>query len=106
MAHTYEELHKMTVIQLRAIADPLEDESLKGHLVMHKDQLLPLLCKALGVAIPHHHVASSSKGVVKQKIHQLKKDRDVAIEKKDYKRLEAIRGEIHKLKRQLRREMV
>ena len=106
MAHTYEELHKMTVTQLRAIADSVEDESLKGHLVMHKDQLLPILCKALGVEIPHHHVASSNKGELKAKIHALKKDRTAAIEKKDYKQLEAIRAEIHKLKRRMRKEMV
>ncbi len=106
MAHTYEELHKMTVIQLRTIADGVENESLKGHLVMHKDQLLPVLCKALGVAIPHHHVASTNKGEMKSMIHALKKDRTEAIEKKDYKKLKSIRDEIHKLKRMLRKEMV
>jgi protein-arginine kinase activator protein McsA len=106
MAHTYEELHKMTVTQLRAIADSVEDESLKGHLTMHKDHLLPLLCKALGVEIPHHHVVSQNKGEMKAKIHELKKERTTAIEKKDYKKLEAIRDEIHKLKRKLRKEMV
>jgi protein-arginine kinase activator protein McsA len=106
MAHTYEELHKMTAVQLRAIADGVDDESLKGHSVMHKEQLLPILCKALGVAIPHHHVVSSTKGEMKAKIHALKKDRAEAIEKKDYKKLAAIRGEIHQLKRKLRREMV
>jgi protein-arginine kinase activator protein McsA len=36
----------------------------------------------------------------------LKKERTTAIEKKDYKKLEAIRDEIHKLKRKLRKEMV
>ncbi|HTY35759.1 MAG TPA: hypothetical protein VMH23_01545 [Bacteroidota bacterium] len=106
MAHTYDELHKMTVAQLRAIADGLEDEALKGHSVMHKEQLLPLLCKSLGIEIPHHHVESSKKGDLKAKIHLLKKDRDEAITKKDYKKLESIRGEIHKLKRKLRKEMV
>jgi protein-arginine kinase activator protein McsA len=106
MAHTYDELHKMTVTQLRAIADGVEDESLKGHLTMHKDHLLPLLCKVLGVEIPHHHVVSTNKGEMKAKIHALKKDRTAAIEKKDYKKLEAIRDEIHKLKRKLRKEMV
>lgn len=106
MAHTYDELHKMTVAQLRTIADGVEDESLKGHSTMHKDHLLPILCKALGVEIPHHHVASSSKGEIKAKIRALKKDRIVAIEEKDYKKLEAVRDEIHKLKRDLRKAMV
>lgn len=106
MAHTYEELHKMTVTQLRVIADGIEDESLEGHSTMHKEQLLPILCKALSVEIPHHHVVSSDKGELKAKIHALKRDRTAAIEKKDYKKLEAIRDEIHKLKRKLRKAMV
>lgn len=106
MAHTYEELHKMTVVQLRSIADGVEDEILKGHSVMHKEQLLPLLCKALGIAVPHHHAIVQNKGEIKTKIHALKKDREAAIAKKDYKQLEAIRDEIHKLKRKLRKAMV
>ena len=106
MAYTYEELHKMTVIQLRSIADGLEDESLKGHSTMHKEQLLPILCKALSVEIPHHHTIVKNKGEIKAKIHSLKREREAAIEKKDYKKLEGIRNEIHKLKRKLRRAMV
>ncbi len=106
MAHTYEELNKMTVVQLRAIADGIEDESLMGHSTMHKDHLLPLLCKALGVEIPHHHVISKDKTQVKAQIHALKKDRATAIEKKDRKKLKSIRDEIHKLKRRLRKAMV
>jgi protein-arginine kinase activator protein McsA len=106
MAHTYEELHKMTAVQLREIADPLEDERLKGHSTMHKEQLLPLLCKVLGVEIPHHHVVGINKTEMKTKIHALKAEREAAIAKKDYKQLEAIRDQIHKLKRQLRKSMV
>jgi protein-arginine kinase activator protein McsA len=106
MAYTYDELHKMTVVQLRTIADGVEDESLKGHSTMHKEHLLPILCKALGVEIPHHHTVVKGKGEIKAKIHSLKKDRQAAIEKKDYKKLEQIRDEIHKLKRKLRKAMV
>jgi excinuclease UvrABC helicase subunit UvrB len=106
MAYTYEQLSKMTVVQLRAIADGIEHEELKGHSTMHKEQLLPLLCKALGVEIPHHHVVGINKTELKAKIHALKRDRATAVEKKDYKKLETIRGEIHKLKRQLRKSMV
>lgn len=106
MAYTYEELHKMTAVQLRSIADGVEDEILKGHSTMHKDHLLPLLCKALGVEVPHHHTVVQNKGEIKAKIHSLKKDREAAIQKKDYKKLEAIRDEVHKLKRKLRKAMV
>jgi protein-arginine kinase activator protein McsA len=106
MAHTYEELHKMTAVQLRHIADGIEDERLKGHSTMHKEQLLPILCKALGVEIPHHHVVGINKTEMKTRIQALKKERATAIEKKDYKKLESIRDEIHALKRKLRRSMV
>ena len=106
MAHTYEDLHKMTAVQLRQIADGIEDERLKGHSTMHKEQLLPLLCKALGIEIPHHHSVGANKTEIKTKIHALKAERAAAIEKKDYKKLESIRGEIHKLKRTLRKSLV
>jgi protein-arginine kinase activator protein McsA len=106
MAHTYDELHKLTAVQLRQIADGIEDERLKGHSTMHKEQLLPLLCKALGVEIPHHHVIGINKTQTKTKIRALKMDRAAAIEKKDYEKLESIRDEIHKLKRKLRKSMV
>lgn len=106
MAHTYGELHKMTAVQLRQIADGIEDERLKGHSTMHKEQLLPILCKTLGVEIPHHHVVGINKTEMKTKIHALKGERAAAIEQKDYKKLESVREEIHKLKRQLRRSMV
>ena len=106
MAHTYEELHKMTAVQLRQIADGIEDERLKGHLTMHKEQLLPLLCKALGVEIPHHHSVGANKAEMKAKIHALKTERVAAIEKKDYEKLASVRDEIHKLKRKMRKSMV
>jgi protein-arginine kinase activator protein McsA len=106
VAHTYEDLHKMTAVQLRQIADGIENDVLKGHSTMHKEQLLPLLCKALGVEIPHHHVVGSNKTEMKTKIHALKAERQMAIEKKDYKKLESVRVEIHKLKRRLRKSMV
>jgi protein-arginine kinase activator protein McsA len=106
MAHTYEELHKMTVTQLRSIADGIADESLKGHLTMHKEQILPLLCKALKIQVPHHHVEAGNKSEIKLKIRALKTEREAATQKKDYAKLASVREAIHKLKRQLRREMV
>jgi excinuclease UvrABC helicase subunit UvrB len=106
VAHTFEDLHKMTAVQLRQIADGIEDEQLKGHSTMHKEQLLPLLCKALGVEIPHHHVVGINKTEMKTKIHALKAERAAAIEKKDHEKLATVRDEIHKLKRKLRKSMV
>ena len=106
MAYTYDELHKMTVAQLRSIADGIENEDLKGHTIMHKEQLLPVLCKALAIEIPHHHVVGVNKSEMKTKIRSLKTEREAAIQKKDYKKLDAVRQEIHQLKRKLRKSMV
>ena len=106
MAYTYDELHKMTVAQLRSIADGIENEVLKGHTTMHKEQLLPLLCKALTIDVPHHHVVGVNKSELKVKIRSLKSERDAAVQKKDYKKLEAVREELHKLRRKLRKAMV
>lgn len=106
MAHTFEELQKMTAVQLRQIADGIEDERLKGHSTMHKEQLLPLLCKSLEIEIPHHHSVENNKTELKTKIHALKAERAAAIEKKDYEKLASVRDEIHKLKRKMRKAMV
>ena len=44
MAYTYEQLHVMTVAQLREIAQGIEHEAVQGFSTMHKDHLLPALC--------------------------------------------------------------
>jgi protein-arginine kinase activator protein McsA len=51
-------------------------------------------------------VVGVNKKEMKTKIHALKAERDEAIGKKDYEKLSSIRGEIHKLKRKLRKSMV
>ncbi|MFH0991127.1 MAG: hypothetical protein V1799_14050 [bacterium] len=107
MAHTYEELSKMTVAQLRQIADGIDHEAVKGHSTMHKEVLLPALCTALGVdAHAHHHIVGIDKTKVKQDIRALKLERDGAIARKDYKQLDDIRKKIHLLKRKLHKATV
>jgi len=106
MAYTYEELSKMTVVELRKIADGIDNEATKGHLVMHKEQLLPALCKALGIeAHAHHHVIGIDKAAVKVEIRKLKVERSATVEKHDYKRLRVIRRQIHDLKRKIRKSL-
>ena len=69
--YTYDQLRKMTVAKLREIADGHPDESLQGHSTMHKDKLLPILCKVLG--IPTHHIAhGAEKTRLKGEIRKLK----------------------------------
>jgi hypothetical protein len=106
MAYTYDELSKMTVVQLRKIADGIEHEATKGHTVMHKEQLLPAICTALGIeSHAHHHVVGIDKSSVKTEIRKLKVDRASAIEKHDHKQLKEIRRHIRELKRKIRKSI-
>jgi hypothetical protein len=107
MAYTYEQLAEMTVAQLREIAKGIEVEEVKGFSTMHKEKLLPALCKALHVeAHVHHEVVGINKSRVKAEIRKLKAERDAALAKKDSERLRGIRRRIHRLKRTLRRATV
>ena len=100
--HTYEQLKEMTVVQLREIAQGVQHEALEGFSVMHKEQLLPALCKALN--IPTHQVhGGTEKSRVKMQIHKLKAERTAAIAAKDHARLAAITQQIKVLKRIMRR---
>lgn len=104
---TYEQLSKMKVAELRQIAENLQQEELKGVATMHKEKLLPLLCKALGVeAHTHHEVVGVNKTAIKQKIRALKKQRDEAIQAKKYDELRQVRGQIKGLIKDLRRHTV
>lgn len=107
MAHTYEELKKKTVAELREIAAGIEHEAVKGHTQMHKNELLAALCKVLNIEmLHHHHVEGIDKATVRAQIRQLKKTRDEALAAHDHPRLKQTRRELHKLKRQVRRAMV
>ncbi len=107
MAHTFKELKAMTVAQLRELASGLEHPAVQGYTQLTKEPLIKALCEALGVEThEHHEVKGLDKGKVKKRIKELKKDRDGALEAKDYKQLKKVRTEIKKLKRQLRRATV
>ena len=49
MTHSYGELKKMTVAQLREIAAGTQHEAVQGHTQMNKEHLLQALCSALVV---------------------------------------------------------
>ncbi len=107
MAYTYEQLSKLTITDLRKIADGIENETLKGHLVMHKEQLLPALCKVMGIeSHAHHHSVGIDKTALKAQIRKLKQERTAATGKHDYLQLANIRHQIHDLKRRIRRSIV
>ena len=103
--YTYKQLKSMTVAKLREIADGIEDESLQGHSTMHKEHLLPLLCKVLGVE-EHHVAAGREKLKIKSHIRREKARRDEAHAAGDRHQQARARRQIHTLKRKLRRMAV
>lgn len=107
MGYTYEQLHAMTVAQLREIAQGVDNEAVKGATTMHKEKLLPALCTALGIDMHvHHHVVGLDKAKIKAEIRALKAQRTEAIGKKDYATLKTVRKKIHDLKRTIRKATV
>jgi hypothetical protein len=99
--YTYEQLRNMTVAQLRQIADGIKHEALEGHSTMHKDYLLPALCKAMSIQI-HHVAVGAHKTQVKALVRRLKADRDAALAAGDRAKLANVRRQIHTLKHRLR----
>jgi DNA polymerase/3'-5' exonuclease PolX len=105
MAHTYEELHKKTVADLRAIAKELDHEAVKGYTQMNKEHLLPAICTALGIKVEkhhHHEAAGIDKKKVKDTLKQLKAERQKAIDAGDHAQLKAIRRRYHNLNHKVR----
>ena len=103
MAHTYEELRKKTVDELREIAKGIDHEAVQGHSQMNKEHLLPALCKALGLeAHAHHDAVGIDKTALKAQIRGLKTKRDEALAAHDPRGLKRTRRAIHRLKRQIR----
>jgi len=104
MAHTYEELKRKTIEDLREIAKGLEHDAVKGYTQMNKEHLLPALCKALGVETHAHHEAAAGfdKRAVKEKLRALKAERDKALAAHDRSQLKSLRRQIHRLNRRIR----
>jgi DNA polymerase/3'-5' exonuclease PolX len=105
MAHTYEELKKKTIEDLREIAKGLDHEAVKGYTQMNKEHLLPAVCKALGIDVhkhPHHEATGIDKSRLKARMHQLKAEKQKALEAGDSARLKAVRREYHHLNRKIR----
>lgn len=107
MAYTHHELKGKTVAQLREIAKGIEHESLSGYSVMHKDHLVPALCKALGIEMhEHHEVVGLNKAAIKAQIKELKGKRDHALQTHDHAELKAARRRLHYLKRMIHKATV
>ena len=103
MTHTYEELKKKTIAELRDIAKVMQHEAVQGYTQMNKDHLLPALCKALGIdAHEHHAAAAAEKVAIKVKMRQIKEACDKALTDGDHERLHDLRREYHHLNHSLR----
>ena len=107
MAHTYDELKHKTVAELREIAKGLQHEAVQGYTQLHKEQLLPAICRALGIeAHVHHQVVGIDKTAIKVKIRELKKKRDEILAADDRSQLRAVLRQIHNLKREIHKATV
>ena len=65
MAYTFEELKHKTVAQLREIAAGIDHPAVQGFTQLHKEQLLPGLCKALGI---DRHGITTWKGSIRRSL--------------------------------------
>jgi DNA polymerase/3'-5' exonuclease PolX len=99
MAHTYEELKKKTIAELRDIAKDVDHEAVKGFTQMNKEHLLPALCKAFGIEAHEHHAAAlAEKAKLKARMTEIKAKRASA----SGDALRALRREYHALNHRLR----
>ena len=107
MAHTFDDLSKKSVAQLREIAAGLDGEKIQGHKSLHKPDLVKLLCDVLGIeAHEHHNVVGLDKAKIKAQIAVLKKKSAAAIEAHDATQLKRARLNIKRLKHKMRRATV
>ena len=103
MAHTYEELKKKTVAELRDIASTLQHEAVQGYTQLNKDHLLPALCKAFGIEAHEHHAAvNAEKAMIKAKMREIRAESEKARESGDHQRLHELRRAYHHLNHALR----
>jgi hypothetical protein len=103
MSHTYEELKKKTLAELRDIAKDVHHDALQGYTQLNKDHLLPVLCKALGIDAHEHHAAHGEmKLKAKARMKALRDKRREVLASGDHAALKAIRREYHRLNHKLR----
>ena len=107
MSHTYEDLKKKNVSELREIAKEIEHEAVQGYTQLNKEHLLKAICTALNIDMHvHHEVVGVDKSKIKKEIREAKKKRNEAIAAKDDAGQKKARGKIRHLKKVLRRATV
>lgn len=107
MEHTYKDLKKKTVAQLREIASGLDHEAIKGYTQLNKEHLLEAMCKALGIDThEHREVVGLDKAAIKLKMREMKKKRAEAEAAHDRKQLKFTRHQIRALRRKIKKATV
>jgi DNA polymerase/3'-5' exonuclease PolX len=103
VAHTYEELKKKTVAELRELASSLQHEAVQGYTQLNKEHLLPALCRALGIEAHEHHAAvAAEKSVIKAQMREIKAAAEKARDSRDYEAVHRLRRQHHSLNHSLR----
>ena len=100
----WKDLEKMTVLKLREEA--LKFPQIEGVHGKHKDQLMDEIAKALGIEKPHAHFGENvvhTKSDLKNKIKELKIEREKLLVVHDHKKLQEVRREMHELKHTIRK---
>jgi DNA-binding IclR family transcriptional regulator len=107
MSHTFIELKKKTVAELREIAKDIEHEAVQGYSQLNKEHLLVAICKALNIDTHvHHEVKGLNKAGVKARIKAMKEKLAAAIAAGDRKQVQFYHRQIHKQKRQIHKATV
>jgi hypothetical protein len=107
MEYTFKELKHKTAAELKEIAAGIQHEAVQGYTQLNKDHLIAAICKALNIDMhAHHEVVGVDKKEIKIKVHELKKQRDEALEAHDHKKLKAVRKEMKGLRNRLRKATV
>jgi hypothetical protein len=105
--HTFEELKKKTVAQLREIAKDIEHDAVQGYTQLNKEHLLEAICKALNIDMHQHHdVVGINKTKIKTIIKEYKKKRDEALAAGDKAKHKDILRKIHRIKRKIHKATV
>lgn len=107
MDHSFEELRKMNVAELREVAKGIEHEAVQGYTQLNKEHLLEAICKALNIDMHvHHEVVGVDKASIKKQIKEYKKKRDEAIAAKNPEEIHLARRRIRYLKRKLHKATI
>ena len=105
--HTFHDLKTMTVAQLRELASTIDPEAVKGYTQLRKADIIVGLCTALKIEDhEHHEVVGIDKRTIKNKIKELRVERDAALAAHDHAKLKLMRRRIHHLKRRMHKATV